>query len=167
MAAPTVTRFHPPKASLFPTHIRKQKTTTFPEISGPPPRGSQANLVVTALAWSPLGHYIATGMKSRSIRIWDPEKPKLAITEFRGHSLGVEKVAFHPGGEPELVSVGQDGMVKFWDVRSKTAAGEVKAGLGECLTVAWSPDGRELVVGKKVDTQVAYRSGSHDEGTYG
>ena len=45
--------------------------------------------------------------------------------------------------------MGADGMLKFYDVRSKSLAGELKLG-GDCFTLAWSPDGTELLVGKKV-----------------
>jgi THO complex subunit 3 len=148
MATATVTRFHPVKTSLFPTYIKRQKTYSYPEV---PPRGSSAILAaqVRTLAWSPLGTQIATGSVGRSIKIWDPEKPRLHVSEFQFRGEKAEKLLFHPGGEPEVVSVGEDGMVRFWDVRSKSTSGEVKAG-GLCFTLAWSPDGRELVVGKKV-----------------
>jgi THO complex subunit 3 len=152
MATATVSRFHPPKPTLFPTHIKRQKTTSYPEV---PPRGASAIAAnsVRALAWSPLGTQIATGMSTRSIRIWDPEKPRLHVSEFQFRGEKADKLLFHPGGEPEVASVGEDGMVRFWDVRSKGSSGEVKAG-GLCFTLAWSPDGKELVVGKKVSTEV-------------
>jgi THO complex subunit 3 len=92
-------------------------------------------------------------MSTRSIRIWDPEKPRLHVSEFQFRGEKADKLLFHPGGEPEVASVGEDGMVRFWDVRSKGSSGEVKAG-GLCFTLAWSPDGKELVVGKKVSTEV-------------
>lgn len=42
-----------------------------------------------------------------------------------------------------------DGIVKFWDVRTKACFNEVK-GLGDALSLAWAPDGETLVVGNKV-----------------
>jgi hypothetical protein len=41
--------------------------------------------------------------------------------------------------------------VRFWDARAKTCVGEVKVG-GEAFTLAWKPDGSEIVVGRKVRT---------------
>ena len=70
-------------------------------------------------------------------------------TELRGHQGGVERVAFSPVGESELASCGTDGTVRFWDVRTKASIGEVKVG-GEAFTLAWKPDGKEIIVGKKV-----------------
>lgn len=44
-----------------------------------------------------------------------------------------------------------DGVVKFWDVRTKGCINEVK-GLGETITLTWAPDGQSLVVGNKVSS---------------
>ena len=149
MATTTVTRFHLPKSTLFPMHMKKQKTTQYPDIR---PKGEIAlqQAAVRTLAWSPFGTQIATATATKSIKLWDPEKARVPVAEFlfRGGDKA-EKVLFHPGGEPEVVSVGEDGMVRFFDVRTKSASGEIKAG-GACFTLAWSPDGNELVVGKKV-----------------
>jgi WD40 repeat protein len=58
-------------------------------------------------------------------------------------------VAFNPVKDAELCSVSSDGVVKFWDVRTKAVINEVK-GLGDAFTLAWNPDGESLVVGNKV-----------------
>lgn len=152
MATATISRFHPPKATLFPTYIKRQKTTTYPDAV---PRGSAAVTAaqVRALAWSPLGTQIATAHGTKSIKVWDPEKARAPVTEFLFRGEKAEKVLFHPGGEPELATVGDDGMVRFFDVRTRGSTGEVKAG-GSCFTLAWSPDGTELAVGKKVGAEV-------------
>lgn len=42
-----------------------------------------------------------------------------------------------------------DGVVKFWDVRTKNCVNEVK-GLGNAFTLAWDPEGESLIVGNKV-----------------
>jgi THO complex subunit 3 len=106
---------------------------------------------VRSLAWSPLGTQIATATSIvKSIKLWDPEKTRVPVTEFLFRGEKAEKVLYHPLGEPEVVCVGEDGIVRFFDTRTKGASGEIKAGLS-CFTLAWSPDGTELVVGKKVD----------------
>lgn len=82
--------------------------------------------------------------------IGNPDKPNPKFsTELKGHAASVEKVAFNPIKDSELCSVSIDGVVKFWDVRSKTCVNEIK-GLGEAFTLAWAPDGSTLVVGNKV-----------------
>ena len=70
-------------------------------------------------------------------------------TELRGHQGSIERVAWNPVKEAELASCGADGTVRFWDVRSKASIGEVKVG-GECFTLAWTPNGNEVLVGRKV-----------------
>lgn len=46
-----------------------------------------------------------------------------------------------------------DGVVKFWDVRTKACFNEVK-GLGEAFTLVWAPDGQTLLVGNKVSIHI-------------
>jgi THO complex subunit 3 len=81
---------------------------------------------------------------------WNPERQHVRYsTELKGHSAGIEKVAFNPVKDAELCSVSSDGVVKFWDVRTKAVINEIK-GLGDAFTLAWCPDGETLVVGNKV-----------------
>jgi WD40 repeat protein len=81
---------------------------------------------------------------------WNPERQNVRYsTELKGHSAGIEKVAFNPVKDAELCSVSSDGVVKFWDVRTKAVINEIK-GLGDAFTLAWCPDGESLVVGNKV-----------------
>lgn len=58
-------------------------------------------------------------------------------------------MAFNPVKDAELASVSSDGVVKFWDVRTKAVINEVK-GLGDAFTLVWHPDGESLIVGNKV-----------------
>jgi THO complex subunit 3 len=81
--------------------------------------------------------------------VWNPDRPNVRYsTELKGHESGIEKVAFNPVKDMELCSVGLDGTVKFWDVRSKECVNEVK-GLGETFTLVWHPDGESVIVGNK------------------
>ncbi|PQE25869.1 WD domain-containing protein [Rutstroemia sp. NJR-2017a BBW] len=98
---------------------------------------------------------IATGAADRTLRVWNPERPSVNYsTQLLGHSAGIEKVAFNPVKDAELASVSSDGVVKFWDVRTKAVINEVK-GLGDAFTLVWAPDGESLVVGNKTN-QIAF-----------
>lgn len=80
----------------------------------------------------------------------NPEKPNVQhSTQLKGHTAAVEKVAFNPVRDAELCSVGADGVIKFWDVRTKACVNEVRD-LGDTFTLAWAPDGDSLVVGNRV-----------------
>jgi len=74
-------------------------------------------------------------------------------------------VAWNPAREAELASVGSDGTVRFWDVRTKgQCVGEVKVG-GEGFSMAWRKGGEELVVGRKVS--LVFRHGEWIGGLLG
>ena len=84
------------------------------------------------------------------IVLGNPDKPNVRFsTELKGHAAPIEKVAFNPVRDAELCSVSSDGVVKFWDVRTKACVNEVKD-LGATFSLAWAPDGQSLVVGNKV-----------------
>ncbi|KAF2089069.1 WD40 repeat-like protein [Saccharata proteae CBS 121410] len=134
----------------FSSAFSKQKTTTYSDTTS----RSSASHTLRTLAWNPLGTLIATGAGDRTLRIWNPEKTNVKnSTELRGHQGAVERVAWNPAREAELASCGVDGTVRLWDVRSKNSVGEIKVA-GEAFTLAWKPDGSELIVGRKDDVLV-------------
>ena len=121
--------------------------------------GPAATSFLRTLAWSPLGNYVATGSGDRRLRVWNPERAQVRhSTELRGHLGAVERVAWHPAREAELASCAADGAVRVWDVRSKGNVAEVKTGR-DCFTLAWRPDGREMLVGTKVGFARGRREG--------
>jgi THO complex subunit 3 len=109
------------------------------------------------LAWSPLGNLIATGTGDRKLRVWNPERANVKhSTELRGHTGAVERVAWNPMREAELASVSVDGSVRIWDVRSGKNIADIKTLGKEGFSLAWRPDGSEMVVGTKVYLSMAF-----------
>ncbi|ELQ37795.1 WD repeat-containing protein [Pyricularia oryzae Y34] len=115
----------------FPEYFEKLTAQTYDHAS----RGSNIGTIRT-IAWNPTGSLVATGSSDKTLRVW--------------HQGGIEKIAFNPVKDAELCSVSNDGVVKFWDVRTKTCINEVK-GLGAAITVVWAPDGESLIVGNSAD----------------
>lgn len=147
MAPPTRARSLAP--SFFAPAFSKLKTSTYVDILRPTAAVNPKHYIRT-LSWNCSGTFIATGAEDRTLRIWNPEKTNVRnSTELKGPGAELQRVQFHPFNENELASCTEDGSVRFWDVRSKASVGEVKV-QGKPFTLAWSPDGRDIVVGTKV-----------------
>ncbi|CAE7012742.1 hypothetical protein CFE70_002266 [Pyrenophora teres f. teres 0-1] len=117
------------------------------------PASVSSSHYIRSISWNASGTFIATGSADKTLRIWNPEKTNVKnSTELRtpGASAGssLERVAFHPINENELASCGTDGMVRFWDIRTKASVGGVEVGEVP-FTLAWTPDGNEIVAGRK------------------
>ncbi|KAH3906028.1 hypothetical protein HBI56_195610 [Parastagonospora nodorum] len=150
MAPPT--RARSVSKDVFPKVFSKLKTSAYIDNLRPNASISSSHYI-RSISWNASGTFIATGAADRTLRIWNPEKSNVKnSTELRtpGASAvtSLERVAFHPINENELASCGSDGMVRFWDIRSKASVGEVKVGETP-FTLAWSPDGSEIVAGRK------------------
>lgn len=150
MAPPTRARSLPKPA--FSPMFSKLKTSVY--MDNLRPGTVSSTHYIRSLSWNASGTFIATGAADRTLRIWNPEKTNVKnSTELRTPSTApltsLERVAFHPINENELASCSSDGMVRFWDIRSKASVGEVKVG-EQPFTLAWSPDGSEIVAGRKV-----------------
>ncbi|KAK3192728.1 hypothetical protein K4F52_001082 [Lecanicillium sp. MT-2017a] len=133
----------------FPSYFSNLRSQPYSDPNSSRAAGSHNNL--RCIAWNPLGTLVATGSVGKTLRVWNPEKAHVKFsTELKGHAAPIEKVAFNPTKDAELCSVSSDGVVKFWDVRTKACFNEV-TGLGDAFTLVWAPDGQTLVVGNKAD----------------
>ncbi|KAF2639782.1 WD40 repeat-like protein [Massarina eburnea CBS 473.64] len=140
-----------PKSS-FSAAFAKLKTSTYSDQTRPGAPVS-SNHFIRTISWNASGSFVATGAGDRTLRIWNPEKTNVKhSTELRTPgvpgTVALERVAFHPINENELASCSTDGMVRFWDVRSKASVGEVRVG-EQPFTLAWTPDGTSIVAGRK------------------
>ncbi len=65
-----------------------------------------------AIAWSPDGRWIATGDDSARIYLWDT-KSWTKVKEIVGHTRPIQALDFN-SSSTELISTGQDDVVKIW-----------------------------------------------------
>jgi len=70
---------------------------------------------VTSVAWSPSGTHAASGSIDTHIFVWSTQNPGKKIQIKFAHAGQVNGVAFLD--ENTVVSVGQDGCVKTWDIK--------------------------------------------------
>lgn len=109
--------------------------------------------IITSVAFSPDGKYVASSSKDQSIKIWEVSTG-LELRTFYGHQNTVRKVVFSPDGHT-LASAGTgDGTVRLWKVESgevwKILKGKTEwprsdidtADFESVTDVAFSPNGK-------------------------
>jgi WD40 repeat protein len=108
---------------------------------------------ISSMAFSPDGRYLVSGSewvegkksKDNTVRLWDVETGK-EIKRFTGHTKGVMSVAFSPDGE-YVASGSEDKTVVMWHIKSgkkiKTFTNPQRY---ERFSIAFSPDGKRLIV---------------------
>jgi hypothetical protein len=103
---------------------------------------------VYAVAWSPDGKHLAAGGVDKSIRTWkaDAEGGTLTHAAF-AHQAAVTKLLFTADSKT-LFSVGDDKVMKSWDVAKLTEKATLPAQPETILSAALRPDGKQLAVGR-------------------
>ena len=69
-----------------------------------------------SIVYSPDGHYIISGSRDKTIRIWDAETGSAVGMPLEGHTGTVCSVACSPDGR-HIASGCPDGTIRIWDVR--------------------------------------------------
>lgn len=80
----------------------------------------KAHIGVSCMQYSPCGIVLATGAYDKMVKLWDALGPELvALADnpvLRGHTNWVKGLEFNPSDPSVLVSCGDDGMVRRWNV---------------------------------------------------
>ena len=86
------------------------------------------------------GRWVATGSFDTTIILWDAKRACIS-QEWIAHDDAVEDLAFSPDGQ-SLVSAGDDGKVKIWDItQNARIVAVLEASTDVIFGCAWSPDG--------------------------
>jgi WD40 repeat protein len=108
---------------------------------------------VSAVAFTPRGHTMATGSVDRTAMLWDvtdPARPRRLGAPLTGHTGGVTSVAFTPDGRT-MVTGSWDRTAMLWDVtdpaRPRRLGAPLTGHTGQVTALAFTPDGRTLAIG--------------------
>ncbi len=132
-------------------------------------------LLASALAWSPDGAWLACGDSSGTVRIWSPTGGEASeaviqlgiVTPLRQRAYEITGLAWAPRG-PVLAAAARDGTISFFAPGPWHEIARVKVPDGSLGALAWSPDGRDLVLARGnvldlVDALSSLRRGSVEE----
>ncbi|MFD0271801.1 trypsin-like peptidase domain-containing protein [Streptomyces sp. NPDC127106] len=100
---------------------------------------------VTAVAFSPDGHTLATAGEDRTVRLWDVSTRKMRAT-LPGHTDKVSSLAFSPDGHT-LATGSTDKTVRLWDMDTDESRATLTGHAKAVTSVAFSPDGSTLATG--------------------
>ena len=104
--------------------------------------GTRGAMCVEAVAFSPVGHLLASVGEDTMVRLWDPATGQQLRT-LTGHTDWVKSVAFSPDGHL-LASAGGDKMVRLWDPATGQQLRTLTGHTDWVRSVAFSPDGHLL-----------------------
>ncbi len=110
-------------------------------------RRMNGSVTSMAIAFSPDGTILASGMRNKGIELWDVQKAQLLHT-LRGHIDQVRYMEFSPNGRT-LVSVGgiKDKTVRIWDVDAKSFLYSIEEKYMRVNAAAYSPNGQFIATG--------------------
>ncbi len=110
-------------------------------------RSMNGRIASMAIAFSPDGTILASGMRNNGIELWDVQKAE-SLHTLRGHADQVESMEFSPDGRT-LASVGdiKDRTVRIWDVDAKSFLFSIGEKGMRVNDAAYSPNGQFIATG--------------------
>ncbi|PQE26677.1 hypothetical protein CJF30_00011108 [Rutstroemia sp. NJR-2017a BBW] len=103
-------------------------------------------------SWIQRKPIVVSGSYDKTVRLWDTATGKQVLPPLKGHTDGVNSVAFSPDGK-QVVSGSSDQTVRLWDTTTgKQVLPPLKGHTGGIYSVAFSPDGKQVVSGSSDQT---------------
>jgi WD40 repeat protein/transcriptional regulator with XRE-family HTH domain len=107
---------------------------------------------MSRLVWSSDGRTLAGAGRDSRIWLWDADEGRsvASLAPLSGQTPGIWGLAFAPGNSPgsqSLVSSGEDGTLRVWDISSAKCVRVIQGFTSSLYDLDWSPDGTKLVIG--------------------
>ncbi|WP_043630429.1 WD40 repeat domain-containing protein [Nonomuraea candida] len=122
--------------------------------TGLPPTGSP-NPVVNDIAFGAEGRLAAAASGDGTISWWRPGRGASDERRVPAHPGGARTVAISPDGRT-LVSGGNDGKAKVWDLTGRKAKATLNGHTAPVVAVTFSKDGRVIVTGDAKDHAIVW-----------
>lgn len=104
---------------------------------------------VRGLAWSGDSRWLAWGNGVGQVWLWDTQAATGPQLREKGHFYPVWSVAWSPRPDSDrFASASEDGVVFIWDTGSVTPLYKITQVTGPVRSLAWSPDGAQLALGR-------------------
>jgi len=125
------------------TQVVAAQVKAAPPLEGVPgfSSGTEAARTIRSMAFSPDGTRLAAGIGDRGVFVWDLPSGRLLATSRDAY----EKLAFSPRGD--LLAMASPHGLHVWDLATRSVRDYPDSGLGYPGPIAFTPDGRKVVVG--------------------
>ncbi len=100
---------------------------------------------IKSLAYSPEGHYLATGADDATIIVWDLQRNALAW-RISGFKADTWSLSFNAAGD-KLISGNTDDVIRVWDFKTQQLLTQMGGYANNIQSLALDPSGKKLFIG--------------------
>lgn len=123
--------------------------------------GVQPLVPINSAAVSSDGKYIALGLDSRTVVLWDTASGR-PVRTLSGHQKPVLSVAFSPDGK-KLLSGSADTTVVLWEVETGKQLRTYKGHAGAVVSAAFAPDGKRFLTGSPEGLAIVWETDTGEQ----